>query len=237
MTPSNGTLPWHRAKAPRTLGAMAPYHMAPSNGTAPRPIRQRVHGTLPWHPIRPHPMVPYYGTQQWHHVQSVKVCPSNEQWHLTTWHPAMAPSNGTTSNPPTCAPTQWHLIGPTLIRFHYLSTSSANFENLALRFGTSTPTLWANALRDSGLWLSNALGQRFFRFVTLTLQRFGPTLFEIRDFGSPTLWANIDSFSLLFRSSANFENLALRFGTSTLQRFGPTLFEIRDVDSPTPWAY
>ena len=192
-------------------------------------------GTLLWHPaMAPRPVCQSV-SQQWHWTGT--LFNGTQQWHLTTWHPAMAPSNGTTSNPPTCAPTQWHLIGPTLIRFHYLSTSSANFENLALRFGTSTPTLWANALRDSGLWLSNALGQRFFRFVTLTLQRFGPTLFEIRDFGSPTLWANIDSFSLLFRSSANFENLALRFGTSTLQRFGPTLFEIRDVDSPTPWAY
>ena len=71
MAPSNGTLlasingiqQWHPA--------MAPHHMAPSNGTLPwhphpamAPSIQLCHP--PWHP-------PYHGTQQWHHVQSVKV--------------------------------------------------------------------------------------------------------------------------------------------------------------------
>ena len=57
---------WHPAMA------MAPHHMAPwhpasSNGTQQWPSIQQWHP--PWHPA----MAPYHGTQQWHHVQSVKV--------------------------------------------------------------------------------------------------------------------------------------------------------------------
>ena len=55
--------------------AMAPRHMAPSNGT------------LPWHPASSN------GAQQWHPASSNGTHHGIQQWHLTT-----APSNGTTSS-------------------------------------------------------------------------------------------------------------------------------------------
>ena len=68
----------------------------------------------------------------------------------------------------------------------------------------------------------------------MTLQRLGKTVLEIRDFDSPTLWAN-DHIFLGLRLT--FRNLAFRFGSLTLQRrFGKTVLEIRDFDSPTLWA-
>ena len=54
-------------------------------------------------------MAPLYGTQKWHHVHSPKV-----GRHPPLWHPAMAPSNGTTSTTPKLVVTlpsntlQWH---------------------------------------------------------------------------------------------------------------------------------
>ena len=56
-------------------------------------------------------LAPCNGTQQWHHVHTPKALPSPLQWH-----PAMAPSNGTTSTPPKLVVTlhlnhstlQWH---------------------------------------------------------------------------------------------------------------------------------
>ena len=46
-------------------------------------------------------------------------------------------------------------------------------------------------------------------------------MLEIRDFDSPTLWANDAIFPGLLLT---FRNLALRFGTLTLQRLGKTVF-------------
>ena len=71
----NGTLQWHPA-------------MAPSNGTTSIPPKPKLVVTLPPHTT----MVPYDGTQQWHHV------------HCTLqWHP------GATSNPP-----KWFVALPLL---------------------------------------------------------------------------------------------------------------------------
>ena len=130
MAPSNGTLPWHPASSNGTQHLTTP----PSNGATSSlskchnhpPLIASSNGT--WHPA----MAPDHGTQQWHHVQSVKVC-HNQKWHLTTRHPAtamapnndthhgilpshltMAPSNGTTSNlsPPIASSNgtqQWNL--------------------------------------------------------------------------------------------------------------------------------
>ena len=110
--------------------------MAPSNGTTSKLVVTLPpnHSTLQWH-LQWHPaMAPCNGTQQWQHVhctqqwhqvRSLKVGrhprPLPQSWsspHHSTlqWHPAMAPSNGTTSTPPKLVVTlplnhstlQWH---------------------------------------------------------------------------------------------------------------------------------
>ena len=114
---------------------------APCNGTSTPPklvvTLAPHHSTLQWHPpIAPRPlpqswsspsippppkhttMAPCNGTQQWHHVHSPKVGrhPPPPPQSTLQWHPAMAPSNRTTSTPlklvvtlPTNHSTlQWH---------------------------------------------------------------------------------------------------------------------------------
>ena len=64
MAASNGTIPWASSNGttsslPRCVIAMAPYHMAPSNGILPwHPASSN--GTQQWHLT----MAPYHGTQQ-----------------------------------------------------------------------------------------------------------------------------------------------------------------------------
>ena len=133
MAPSNGTLPhgaqqWHLTMAPSngTTSSLSkcvittPRLLHPAMAAAMAPSTQQWHLTTwhpPWHPA----MAPYHGTQQWH--RSPAMAPSNgtQQRHriqsanlytplspamaAQQWHPAMAASNGTTSNPPTCTPT------------------------------------------------------------------------------------------------------------------------------------
>ena len=107
--PSNGTEQWRPAMAPNVNSArVGSWHpaMAPSNGIQPlppqwRPAMAPQHGTHCMAPRQWHPsMAPTNGTQQWqshpawhpamvqqwHHVQTVKVCQTT---------PALAPSNGT----------------------------------------------------------------------------------------------------------------------------------------------
>ena len=94
-----GTQPWQTSN-----GTFWHPTMAPSNGTRispPKCARARWHPAMAPH----HGTLQYHGTQQWHQVQSAKVCnhalaPSNG---TPPWHSTMAPSNGTTSNPPKCA--------------------------------------------------------------------------------------------------------------------------------------
>ena len=99
--------------------------MAPSNGTtsttqswsSPSPLAP-CNGTQQWHHVHYHPamdpaMARSNGTQQRHHVHYPKV-----GRHPFLWHPAMAPSNGTTSTTPKLVVTlpsapcngtlQWH---------------------------------------------------------------------------------------------------------------------------------
>ena len=65
---------------------------------APRPLPQS------WSSPPPH-STHYNGTQQWHHVHSSKVGRHPPPNHRTLqWHPAMAPSNGTTSTQPKPSP-------------------------------------------------------------------------------------------------------------------------------------
>ena len=89
-----------------------------------------------------------------------------------------------------------------------------------------SPTLWANNDIFPGLLLT--FRNLALRFGSLTLQRLGKTVLEIRDLDSNALGQRCFAGLLL-----TFRNLALRFGTLTLQRFGKTVFEIRDSDSPT----
>ena len=127
--PNHSTLQWHLQWHPPKVGRhpSLPWHtkMAPCNGTTSTAPSNRTtltpsklvvtrlahyNGTLQWHHSLPPPqhttMAPCNGTQQWHHVRSPKV----------GRHPAMAPSNGTTSAPPKLVVTlplnhstlQWH---------------------------------------------------------------------------------------------------------------------------------
>ena len=77
-----GTLQWHPAIAPRPL---------PQNWSLPSPPSTIAHynGTLQW-------------SVQWHPAMPLRPLP--QSWYppptIAQWHPAMAPSNGTTSTPP-----------------------------------------------------------------------------------------------------------------------------------------
>ena len=103
MAPSNGTLlasingiqqwhptTWHPAMAP----SIQQWHPASSNGTH--------HGIQQWH-LSTAPSNGTTSSLSKCHNHSPPIASSNgtQQWHLTTWHPAMAPDHGTQ---------QWHHV-------------------------------------------------------------------------------------------------------------------------------
>ena len=86
----HSTLQWHPAMATSNgITSTPPEHttMAPCNGTQQ------------WHCTHS-PTIPHYnGTLQWHQAMALRYVHSPNHSPLE-WHPAMAPSNGTTSTPP-----------------------------------------------------------------------------------------------------------------------------------------
>ena len=125
--PNHSTLQWHPAMAPRPLLQSWP-------STSPAPTMAHHNGTQLWHHA---PKLVFTLPQQWHHVHSPKLGRHPPPQHTTMapamappaklaftfpststlqWHPAMAPSNGTTSTPPKLVVTlppnhsklQWH---------------------------------------------------------------------------------------------------------------------------------
>ena len=80
--PNHSTLQSHPAMAPLALPQTSPPTIAHYNGNT---------------------IAPSNGTQQWHHVHLPKV-----GRHPPLWHPAMAPSNGTTSTTTLQWILQWH---------------------------------------------------------------------------------------------------------------------------------
>ena len=97
MAPSNGTLPWHPASSNGTQQpAMAPT-MASSNGTLP-PSNGTTSSLSKCHNHSP-PIAPSNGT----------LPHGTQQWHLT-----MAPSNGTTSSLSKCVITTPRLLHPAM---------------------------------------------------------------------------------------------------------------------------
>ena len=166
MAPSNGTLPWHPASSNGTHHAIQQWHLttAPSNGTTSSLSKCHNHsppiatsnGIQQWHLTTWHPaMAPDHGTQQRHHVQSVKVChnhspplassngSSNGTQHpaMASYHMArtMATSNGTLPWHPAMAPRpvyciqQWH---PAMAPYHM---APSNGQHAAMAPNNDTP--------------------------------------------------------------------------------------------------
>ena len=112
-----GTQQWHHVHSPKVgrHPPLPPAAMAPSNGTTPPKLVVFLppnHSTQQW--------------QQWHHSPKLGRPSPFPQRGTLQWHPAMAPSNGTTSTPPKLVATlppnhtvahyngtlRWHAMAP-----------------------------------------------------------------------------------------------------------------------------